>query len=104
MVFASIRSLSTSSVAKSQLQPHQNQSKGPRTLTYDEIVELQNTPRPPPKLRDPAKNPPIISILLLSLIGLPPMVYYYWQYRDEHMKAKKYAMLKDIQARAGRSG
>ncbi|KAG8631162.1 hypothetical protein KVT40_000302 [Elsinoe batatas] len=98
------RCQSTSSGNNTELRPRQEQGKQPRSLTYDEIVELQNTPTPPLKARDPAKNPPILAIFFASIIGIPPLVYYYWQYREEHMKQKKFAMLKDIQARAGNAG
>ncbi|KAF2225670.1 hypothetical protein BDZ85DRAFT_279339 [Elsinoe ampelina] len=99
-----IRCQSTSSSKNTELRPPQDYGKQPRTLTYDEIVELQNTPTPPLKARDPAKNPPVLAIFFASIIGIPPLVYYYWQYREEHMKQKKFAMLKDIQARAGNAG
>ncbi|GAM88911.1 hypothetical protein ANO11243_069450 [Dothideomycetidae sp. 11243] len=48
------------------------------------------------------KEPPVLLIGFVSLIGIPPLVYYYWQYRDAHMKAKKHAILKDMQDRATR--
>ena len=38
------------------------------------------------------------------LIAIPPISYYYYQYRSQHMKEKKEAILKDIQARAAQRG
>ncbi|KAF2156638.1 hypothetical protein K461DRAFT_289034 [Myriangium duriaei CBS 260.36] len=51
----------------------------------------------PPRAR---KDPPVLLVGALCFLAIPPLVYFYWQHRDEHMKAKKYAMLKDLQNRA----
>lgn len=44
-------------------------------------------------------NTPVLAILFGSLIALPPTIYFYWQHRDAHMKAKKEEMLQEVQAR-----
>lgn len=46
---------------------------------------------------------PQLLVLLAGLMATPPIIYYYWQYRDQHMREKKEAMLKEIQARAART-
>lgn len=45
---------------------------------------------------------PIIPMIILAIIGIPPLTYYYWKYRDAHMREKKTAILRDLQARAAR--
>ena len=35
----------------------------------------------------------------LGIVIVPPISYFYWEHRKAHMKAKKEAMLRDIQAR-----
>lgn len=34
-----------------------------------------------------------------ALVTVPPISYFYWEHRKAHMKAKKEAILRDIQAR-----
>ncbi|GAB7339276.1 hypothetical protein MBLNU457_5930t1 [Dothideomycetes sp. NU457] len=46
---------------------------------------------------------PQLLVLLVGLMATPPIIYYYWQYREQHMREKKEAMLKEIQARAART-
>jgi len=46
---------------------------------------------------------PQVLVFLACLMATPPIIYYYWQYREQHMREKKEAMLKEIQARAART-
>ena len=54
--------------------------------------------------RGEARFEPHFLILTVSLIAIPPITYYYYQYRDQHMREKKEAILKEIQARAAQRG
>lgn len=48
---------------------------------------------------------PHLLVFLGCLVATPPLIYYYWQYREQHMREKKEGMLREIQARAAaRSG
>ena len=60
------------------------------------------TPAPQPSRQGPKQDQggPHLLILFLGIAASPVLMYYYWNYRDAHMKAKKEAMLKEIQARA----
>ncbi|KAL1301688.1 hypothetical protein AAFC00_005903 [Neodothiora populina] len=40
-----------------------------------------------------------VMIMATALFTVPPISYFYWEHRKAHMKAKKEAMLADIQAR-----
>jgi len=46
---------------------------------------------------------PHLLVFLGCLMATPPIIYYYWQYRDQHMREKKEGMLREIQARAART-
>lgn len=82
--------------------------------TREEILQLQiqrgqipAEARPHPSaIQDPRlnqkgrpSNGPFMAILLGSVIAVPPLIYFYWQYREEHMKAKKEQLLAEVRAR-----
>lgn len=56
------------------------------------------SPRIPEKTTSGERNPQLL-IFLVGLLGVPPLTYYYWQYREAHMRAKKKDMLRELQAR-----
>jgi len=41
-----------------------------------------------------------LSLLGVALVSTPIITYFYWEHRKVHMRTKKEAMLKEIQARA----
>jgi len=74
------------------------------TAVEPQAQQNLNSTAPPPRHdlgdRSVRKDPPVLLIGVLSIIAIPPLIYYYWKYRDAHMRAKKQAILQDMQARA----
>lgn len=59
--------------------------------------QIDRSGLPPPKA--PGQGPYLL--LFFGLVAItPPIVYFYHQHRKEHMRAKKQAILEEMQARA----
>lgn len=63
---------------------------------YNDAAPMPAQPRQPAQQ---SRGGPHLLILGLGLVSSPFIVYFYWNYREEHMRRKKEAMLRDIRAR-----
>lgn len=50
------------------------------------------------------RDPPVLLVGALCFVAIPPLIYYYWQYRDVHMTAKRQAIRQELQTRAMNNG
>lgn len=57
------------------------------------------TERKSPRFQDGHSSGFYMAVLGLGVISTPVIAYFYWEHRKAHMKAKKEAMLLEIQAR-----
>ncbi|GAB7351445.1 hypothetical protein MBLNU459_g2109t2 [Dothideomycetes sp. NU459] len=64
-------------------------------------VPVPGGSRPPrtPKLQDGRGGGFYLSLLAGAIVVTPVISYFYWEHRKAHMRAKKEAILHDIQAR-----
>lgn len=67
----------------------------PKTNEGIPVARPRRAPRP-----EDNRSPGFYLMLMgAAILTVPPVSYFYWKHRKAHMKAKKEAILKDIQAR-----
>lgn len=72
---------------------------------YNGTVPLpQDTPSKILKLRDGRSGGFYLSLVAGAILSTPIISYFYWEHRKAHMKAKKEAILHELQARAKAQG
>ena len=102
------RNASTEAAAQQSAPPPPAIPAGPaqplqpsvRTLTaeqkqYIEMAETNKKLRTPPKAGDRGLYLTALALLLFT----PPVCYFWWQHRAEHMGQKKQEMIKELQER-----
>lgn len=72
---------------------------------YNAPVSIpENSPSRTPKLQDGRGGGFYLSLLAGAIVTTPIISYFYYEHRKAHMKAKKEAILHDIQARVKARG